>query len=240
MKYELDTHSHTLASGHAYSTIREMMHMAAERGLKLLAITEHAKKMPGTCGDLYFRNLHMVPDSYFGVELLAGAEVNIMDYEGRLDMSDALMSKMDIVIASMHMPCIKSGSRQENTQAFIRAMQNPYVNIIGHPDDDRYPVDMEALVQAAGEYKKVLELNNHSLEPSCSRQNAWENDRLMLEYCKKYEVFITVGSDAHVDVEVGRHDRAYELLEKIGFPEQLVLNSEVNLLKKHVNRYILK
>ena len=48
-------------------------------------------------------------------------------------------------------------------------MKNPYVNIIGHPDDGRYDIDYEALVQGAKEYGKVLELNNHSMDPDCTR-----------------------------------------------------------------------
>ena len=52
MKIEIDTHSHTLVSGHAYNTLREMAHMAAEKGLKGLAVTEHAPEMPGSTGRL--------------------------------------------------------------------------------------------------------------------------------------------------------------------------------------------
>ena len=55
MNYEFDLHTHTIASGHAYSTIKEMAHSAAQKGLKLLGITEHAPKMPGTCHDFYFK-----------------------------------------------------------------------------------------------------------------------------------------------------------------------------------------
>lgn len=57
MKIEIDTHSHTLVSGHAYNTLREMAHMAAEKGLKGLAVTEHAPEMPGSTGLYYFQNL---------------------------------------------------------------------------------------------------------------------------------------------------------------------------------------
>ena len=53
----------------------------------------------------------------------------------------------DVVIASLHIPCIKPGSIEQNTNALIKAMDNPYVNIIGHPDDSRYPVDYEKLVK---------------------------------------------------------------------------------------------
>lgn len=62
--------------------------------------------------------------------------------------------------------------------------ENPCINIIGHPDDGRYEVDYEALVQGAKEYGKILELNNHSMDLDCSRENAIENDTVMLNYCK--------------------------------------------------------
>ena len=60
MNIEIDTHTHTLASGHAYNTLREMAAMAAEKGLKGLAITEHSPMMPGPCHFFYFQNLRVV------------------------------------------------------------------------------------------------------------------------------------------------------------------------------------
>ena len=60
MKYVLDVHTHTIASGHAYNTIKEMAQSASEKGLELLGITEHAMKMPGTCHSFYFANLKML------------------------------------------------------------------------------------------------------------------------------------------------------------------------------------
>ena len=57
MRVEIDTHTHTLASGHAYNTLNEMAQAAADKGLKGLAITEHAPEMPGTCHLFYFQNL---------------------------------------------------------------------------------------------------------------------------------------------------------------------------------------
>lgn len=72
MKIELDVHTHTLASGHAFSTLQEMVQAAAEKGLKLLGITEHSPGIPGTCDSIYFRNLHVVPRRMYGVDLLLG------------------------------------------------------------------------------------------------------------------------------------------------------------------------
>lgn len=238
MKYEsvLDLHTHTIASGHAYCTVREMAQAAAEKGLELLGITEHAPKMPGTCHSFYFHNLKVVPREMYGIRLLMGVELNILDAQGTVDLEEKELKQMDIAIASLHTPCMKPGTREENTSAYINAIKNPYVNIIGHPDDGRYEVDYTALVQAAKEYGKVLELNNHSLEPTCFRRNARENDLEMLRLCKKYQVPVVMDSDAHFDIYIGELDSARAVLEEADFPQELVLNRSVDALKKYVNR----
>ncbi len=236
MKYVLDVHSHTLASGHAYNTIREMACAANERGLELLGITEHAPQMPGTCHDFYFSNLKVVNRKMCGIELLLGVELNILDFNGNIDLTEDLLKRMDIVIASMHPPCFSSGTKEENTRAYINVMKNPYVNIIGHPDDSRYPVDMEALVLASKNNGVLLELNNSSLNPNGARQNAKGNDIEMLLLCKKYNVPIVIGSDAHTDSEVGRHDLAMQLVGEVNFPEELIVNRDVSELKKYLNK----
>ena len=131
MKIEIDTHSHTLASGHAYNTIREMAAAAAKKGLKGLAVTEHAVDMPGTCHIYYFQNLRVVPRQMYGIELLMGTELNILDEDGKVDLSQELLGEMDIAIASMHLPCYKGErSREMVTKAYTNVMQNPYVDII--------------------------------------------------------------------------------------------------------------
>lgn len=149
MKYQsvMDLHTHTVASGHAYCTLREMARAASDKGLELLGITEHAPKMPGTCHKFYFQNIKVVPREMYGIQLLLGSEVNILDAAGTVDLEQKTLEKLDVVIASLHVPCIRPGSRQENTEAYLNAMKNPCVNIIGHPDDGRYEVDYEALVQ---------------------------------------------------------------------------------------------
>lgn len=234
--YVFDLHTHTIASGHAYNTLREMAQAAADKGLELLGITEHAPAMPGTCHKFHFHNLKVVPRELYGVKLLLGSEVNIMDANGTLDLHEKTMAGLDVIIASLHTPCMKPGTREENTQAVINAIRNPHVNIIGHPDDGRYEVDYEALVQGAKEYGKILELNNHSMDPDCSRSNAIENDTVMLNYCKKYQVPIVMDSDAHFDLLIGEFDMARDLLTKLDFPEELVLNRSVDAVKKYLGR----
>ena len=238
MRYEtvMDLHTHTIASGHAYNTLREMAKAAADRGLEILGITEHAPMMPGTCYNYYFHNLKTVPRELYGIRLLLGAELNILNPQGEVDLKEEELRGIDIGIASLHLPCMKPGSREENTSAYLNVMKNPYVNIIGHPDDGRYEIDYEALVQGAKEYGKVLELNNHSMDSECTRENAVENDTVMLELCKKYQVPVVMDSDAHFDLLIGEFDRARDLLEKLDFPEELVLNRSVDAIRKYVNR----
>ena len=105
MKIVLDTHAHTIASGHAYNTIKEMAQAAAEKGLEAIALTEHAPKMPGSCHDFYFQNLKVVPRVQCGVKLFLGTEANIMDEHGTVDLPDGVLEKLDLVIASIHPPC---------------------------------------------------------------------------------------------------------------------------------------
>ena len=234
MRDIMDLHTHTIASGHAYSTINEMIAAAKEKELKILGITEHAPEMAGTCSAMYFMNLKVVPREKYGVKVLFGVELNIRDADGTVDLPEYVLQKLDYAIASLHMPCYPGGTKEENTRAYINAMKNPYVKIIGHPDDGRYPVDFEALVKAAKEHHVLLEVNGSSLQPDCFRQNSRENYKEMLRYCMEYETPVIVDSDAHVDAHVGRHDLALALFEEMKFPERLVVNTDEELLNAYI------
>lgn len=228
MKIIADTHAHTLASGHAYSTITEMAQAAAKKGLEVLALTEHAPEMPGTCGLYYFQNLYVVPRQQFGIKLLLGAEVNIMDPKGGIDLPDSVCEGLDWVIASIHPPCYGlEHSLDENMCAYEAVMKKPYINVIGHPDDGRFPVDYEELVKMAGKTGTLLELNNSSLSPVSYRKDCRENALRMLSYCKKYQVAVTTGSDAHVNVDAGNFKYVREVLEAAEFPEELVVTTDL-------------
>lgn len=230
MRDILDVHTHTIASGHAYNTIYEMAKAASENEIELLGITEHAVNMPGTCHLFYFQNIHVLPRELYGVKMLFGSELNIVDYDGNVDMDESVLEKMDICIASMHMPCFKSGSIKENTDAIIRAMKNPYINVIGHPDDGRFPLDYERMVKAAKENHVLLELNNSSVAPNSFRSNSKENVLTMLSLCKDFDVPVIMNSDAHVACDVGNHKYVKELADQVNLPERLIVNQSVDML----------
>ncbi|MCI8391995.1 MAG: phosphatase [Roseburia sp.] len=234
MRDIMDLHTHTIASGHAYSTVGEMIAAAKEKGLEILGITEHAPNMPGTCPEMYFMNLKVMPRERYGVKVLFGAELNIMDADGTVDLPEYVLKRLDYAIASLHLPCYPGGTKEENTRAYLNAMKNPYVKIIGHPDDGRYPADFDALAKAAKEHGVLLEVNGSSLQPDCFRENSRENYQEMLKACMKYETSVIIDSDAHVDVHVGRHDAAIALLSEMDFPERLVVNTDAERLKEFI------
>lgn len=237
MKILVDSHSHTIVSGHAYSTRIEMIKAAKEKGLEALALTEHAPKMPGTCHEFYFQNYMVVPRKVEGVQVMMGVELNILDEFGTVDLPERVLKSMDLAIASIHGPCYEeSRSVELNTQAYLNAMKNPYIHIIGHPDDGRFPVDYEKIVRAAKETHTLLELNNSSQRPDGFRTNAKENAKEFLEICRKEEVCITTGSDAHIDLDVGEFGYIESLIQEIDFPEELIATTSFekfyNLIKQ--------
>lgn len=234
MNIELDVHTHTVASGHAFSTLQEMVHAAAEKGLKLLGITEHAPGIPGTCDPIYFRNLHVVPRLMYGVELLLGAEINILDCEGHLDLDDAMMDRLDLRIAGIHSLCFHGGTREENTRGMVNVISHPRIHIISHPGDGTALLDFEPMVLAAKEHHTLLEINNSSLKPVRNKPQARDNNLTLLRLCRQHEVPVILGSDAHISFDIARYDNLFELLRLTDFPEALIMNTSVERFKAYL------
>ncbi len=234
MKTLLDVHTHTIASGHAFSTLHEMVMAASEKGIELLGITEHAPGIPGTCAPIYFRNLHVVPRKMYGVELLLGAELNIIDYRGTIDLDEEYLRMLDIKIAGIHSLCYNPGTVEENTAAMLGAIRNPHIHIISHPGDGTATVDFEPIVLASKEYHTLLEINNSSLNPARKKLFARTNNLTILRLCKKYEVPVILGSDAHISFDIARYDHIHELLRETEFPEGLIMNDKVERFKRFI------
>ncbi|MBN2617073.1 MAG: phosphatase [Spirochaetales bacterium] len=224
MNIELDIHTHTTASGHAYSTLNEMALAASEKGLKILATTDHAPAMPGGAHIYHFHNLRVIPKIIHDVRILRGVEANIINFQGELDIPHEILSEMELVIASFHSPCIEPSNIVKTTDALLNLMENRYVSVIGHPEDRRYAFDIENVVIAAKESKTLLEINNSSLLPTTFRENSREGLIKILEVCGNYNLPVIMGSDAHHTSSVGRFDMAISLIQEIGFPINLVLN----------------
>lgn len=225
-----DCHTHTIMSGHAFGTVREMAAEAAVRGLAILGTTEHGPGIPGTCDPIYFRNFVDAPRNLCGVEMLYGSEVNVLK-GGKLDLDQRHLDRLDYAVAGIHGLCYENEGPAGNTDNVIGCMQNPKVRFISHPDDNNFPLDYPALVQAAKEYGVALEVNNSSLRKPHLRPGCLDNYRIMVPLCMEYGVPIIVNTDAHDPGAVGNFDLARALLEDIGVNEALILNNDVDKLK---------
>ena len=234
MKDILDVHIHTTASGHAYSTLGEVIDTARAKGLELVGIADHAPKMPGATHDFWFLNFKVVRREQDGIKVAMGAELNIIDYSGSTDLPAQILKRIDYAVASLHNPCIDPGTLAENTAAIIGAMRNPHVVIIGHPDNPHYPADFDAIARAAKDNHVLLEINNSSYYSGGHRAGSQQTAKLMLAACKKYGAAVIMGSDAHVKDDVGNHEMSQKVLADNDFPAELVVNSSVDRFFEYV------
>jgi putative hydrolase len=235
MRFVVDTHTHTIASGHAYSTIQEMAKGAADKGIEMMAVTEHGPELPGAPGFLYFHNLKILPPTIHGVRIIKGVEANIMDFDGSIDLPERFLSKLDFCMAGYHEPCLKPGKVHDHTKGMIKALSNPLIDAVSHPGNPKYQVDIEEVVLAAKEHGKLIEINNHSF---AVRTGSEENCRLFAILCKKHGVRIVTGSDAHFSDSVGEFGKVYRLLEEVDFPLELILNTSVQKVDAYIKERI--
>ena len=225
MKAIIDMHTHTVASGHAYSTIHENIQFAKKHGMKFLGTSDHGSTMTGGPAEYFFHNLKVVPREMDGVKILRGMEANILDVNGNIDELDSkALDGLDYLIASLHIVCIETSTKEDNTMAILNVMDKEKVKIIGHPDDARYELDYEAIVKKAKEKNILLEVNNSSLSPNTSREGARENILKYLELCKEYGVRIIMGTDSHICYDIGVFQYAEAIIEEANFPKELVIN----------------
>lgn len=227
MKFLLDTHCHTVASGHAYSIISEYVSEAQKKNLKLIAITDHAPKMPGSCQEFYFGNLKCLPHKFDDLEVLYGAELNIINYDGAVDLPEETLQKLDLTIASLHPPCITP--LPDNTELIMKVMENPYVNVFGHLGDPRFLFDIERVVQHAKKTGTIIEINNSSLNPNSTRFGGKKLIEEIIRECQKINLPIILGSDAHFHLDVANFNYVAELVKDL--PDELILNTSVEKFK---------
>jgi putative hydrolase len=225
----MDLHTHTIASGHGTSDrITDLVKAAEAKGMTALGISEHGPATPGSCGESYFLGLKHAPSRREGIQVLYGAEANILDETGRLDLRDKILAGLDYVIASIHPPTYHTPGEgknvDENTKSYIRAMSNPYVKIIGHPDDTRYLINSRQLAEAAATMRVLIEINESSLTPGGFRGDTLFNMKEILEACRKAKCMVLLSSDSHGAAHVGEMPRGVQLLRDLNFPQELIMN----------------
>lgn len=229
MRLLADLHTHTVASGHGYSTISELAATAATKGLELIAVVDHGPAVPGGAHLWYFWNMKVVPSVLNGVRILKGCEANpCLDSENGIDLPDEMLAMLDFVAVGLHPQCgFDDGDRIKNTEAMLRVIENPLVDMITHPGNEaEFPVDLDAVVSAAVGNNVILELNNYSFDPRSGRNISVAREREFAEAARDSGALIAVNSDAHFHLLVGEVSNALSVAEEIGFPEERIVNRD--------------
>jgi DNA polymerase (family 10) len=192
-----DLHVHSKWSD-GTSSIEEIARAAQKKGYQYVAICDHSKSLKITHGldetrlTKQMEEIDRVNEKLKGFQILKGTEVDILA-DGKLDLSEKVLEKLDLVIAAIH-----SGFKQDRermTKRIIRAIENPLIHILAHPSGrllgarDPYEVEMEELMEAAKKYGKALEINAYF-------------ERLDLNdiHCRKakeMEIRVGIGTDTH-------------------------------------------
>ena len=222
MNIEVDTHTHTVLSGHAHSTIMENATAAARLGLKGIVMTEHGAMFPSAPPEININTYRYLPENMEGVRVYRGIEADIIDDEGRVDIREMYLKALDFAIAGQHQLVISPGGMKKDTGAAVAALENKYIDMISHPDQPSYSLDYKTLAKEAARLGKLLEINDQSLT---HRNGAAENAAVLIKWCIRYGTRVCVSSDAHSAYGIGRFGTAIQVLEENGFPEELVVNA---------------
>ncbi len=192
-----DLHTHTnLTDGK--NTLEEMAEAAQKLGYKYIANTDHSKRVTVAGGldeKQVFENIKRTDklnENFKDFKILKGIEVDILE-DGSLDLSDKVLKELDIVVGAIHYKF--NLSREEQTERILRAMDNPYLNIIAHPtgrlinEREPYDIDLEKIMQKAKENNCILEIN--------SQPSRLDLNDLNSRKAKEMGVKLVISTDAH-------------------------------------------
>ncbi len=222
-----DLHMHTEATD-GRDTIRQMAEAALARGLKYIAITDHSKNLAMTNGLddkralAHIKAIRKVDAEMKGkIRVLPGIEVDILA-DGTLDLEDSTLAQMDIVVASVHSHF--NQSIEEMSERVLRALENPYVRILGHPTGrkvlsrEAYAINIDLILKRAAELGVAVE---HNASPARSDLND-----LNLRIAKQYGCRIVVDTDAHATEELDQMRYGITQLRRAWLTPADILNTE--------------
>jgi putative hydrolase len=229
-----DLHTHTDVSRHGYSTVYENIMAAKAAGLSYVGISNHGPALEDGAPEGHFRNLRVIPEMVEGIRVYRGAELNITDYNGSIDLSeDTVSHRLDYTIASLHEDVITPGILADHTKAYLAVAANPLVDIIGHSGTAGYSYDYERVIPEFGRHGKLVEINEATFKV---RKTSVKNCKRIAELCMAYEVPVIVNSDAHFCKLVGVFEEALSMLNSINFPQELIINADGEKLERWLQK----
>jgi len=221
-----DVHMHTDATD-GRNTIREMAEAGMARGYEYIAITDHSKNLAMTNGlddQRALEHVHRIrevdAEMQGRIRVLPGIEVDILA-DGAIDLSNEVLAQMDVVIASVH--SLFSQPQEQMTERVVRAIENPYVHILGHPTGrlllrrDPYAIDLPTVLRRAAELGVAVE---HNAYPD--RLDLCDRD---LRLAKELGCRIVINTDAHHTSHLGKIGYGIRQLRRAWLEKQDVLNT---------------
>jgi len=208
--WRVDLHTHSVASGHAYSTVAELAEAGAAAGLDAIAITDHGPGLPQGPHVFHFSNLYRLREWDGACALLTGVEEDLAGPDGEVYLPERVLEELDIVLVGVH----PYGWAQQQTPAavtrsLLKAMENPLVRGVTHPVNTWMRLDVKEIVKAAAATRTAVELN-------LSKITGLERElQEFLGWVEEYDAPLMVNTDAHIAAEVGRWERAEWLLPLI-------------------------
>jgi putative hydrolase len=173
----------------------------------------------------------MVPGVLDGIRIYKGAECNIVNDNGALDLTDEDLKDLDVVMVAMH-PRVgyESQGEEKNTEVLIKAIANPHVNIIAHPGNPMYPISIRETVSAAKEHGVAIEINNSSF--TGSRRGSHERCLEFAKEVKMQDWLVVIGSDSHISTMLGTSEHAIELIKEAGLGEKNIINTSIDKIEE--------
>jgi putative hydrolase len=227
----IDLHIHTLRSSEAFSSLYEIAYEAQNRDMLMIGITDHGPGVPEGAVESYFRQGKRLPDRLLGVRLLFGAEMNIMNEAGGLDLPDEVVDLLDLPTAGLHRPVVNTV--EANTRAVINAIKSGRVKIITHPCSSAAVVDIGAVTLEAISSRVLLEVNaSHFRYPEHLDAGYLERLKIMIRLCREFHHPLIVGSDAHFYLEVGDDRELQKYYRELGLRVDDVINNDLQKVQK--------
>lgn len=230
MKLAVDTHTHTYASGHAYSTLIENARAAHQNGLTLFCTTDHAESMPGAPHYWFFSNQRILPRFLEGVGVIRGVEANILNTAGQIDLHPSVDHNLDWVLGSFHEPVFHPADKAAHTQALLETIKSGRVDALAHLGNPHFDFDFEQVLECAKLHNVAIEINNSSLKGH-SRAGSIDRCYEIARVAKALDVYITTGSDAHFCTDIGMLPLASQLIDVVGIdPQRVITRSAAQFL----------
>lgn len=232
MRYPIDLHIHTNVNPHAYSTLEENIRSAQEKGMRVIAITNHGPALQDSPHWWSLVNMRVIPEYVGDLRVLKGVETNIIDENGNFDINQRIYDVMDIILCGLHTVEAYGDPSDiiKNTRAVINMIRSQKIDIMVHLGNPQFPLEYELVVQEAVKAGVAIEINNSSLKNS--RKGSRPNCKKILELCKKYEAMVSLGTDSHISYDIGEFKEAQLLIEEVGYPVESIINYSMENLDK--------